>query len=478
MASFLKSYQGALSINEGFSAGNMTKAVKLIKKQLERKLGKLYEIDVEEFKNTFGNQVGIKYAIGDTAKMVRFNWQKSGKSTDIASVDIWDNSPSNKPALHIATADVSIVRVLPELVKAIKTMAKGDIAPTNESVEIKGFPIDLLAEAKITIDGQTFKSQKDAVIHLTKLGLVPDQIVDKTGIKLGAVKFHANTAITVMGGVPETLVPTYSDVENTAKCEELETVSAEVMYQDLEDLVNMVIADVQPSLIVCGPPGTGKTYTVKKIIKDKGLQRGNQWKYIKGQTSPFGLYASLFLNKEKLIVFDDTDAIWKDKVAVNLLKAALDSDDERLISWNSGKTYSPDYPPYEIAEFGGNETEAQLAYFAAEQKLPNEFIFDGQIIFMSNQNRNELDSAVKNRSYVIDINLSTEDVIRRIKSIMPDFTNKGKRYPLDVQKDALAAIEELVSKDSRYISIRTFTQFLKTRNSGSPRWKELVKYTS
>jgi len=479
MASFLKTYQGPLSINEGFSAGNMTKAVKLIKKHLERKLGKLYEIDTEEFDNTFGSQVGIKYGIGDTAKAIRFNWEKSGKSTDIASVDIWDNSPNSKPALHIPTKDVSIVRVLPELVKAINTMAKGDIAPTNESVEIKDFPVDMIIEAKISVDGQTFKSQKDAVIHLTKLGMTPEQIVDKTGIKLAAVKFHANTALSVMGGVPETVKVSKSDSAITQQIEELDKVSVEVMYQDLEDLVNMVVADVQPSLIVAGPPGTGKTHTVKKILEDKGMQRGNQWKLIKGQTSPFGLYASLFLNRDKLIVFDDTDAIWKDKVAVNLLKAALDSDDERLISWNSGKTYSPDYPPYEIAEFGGNEAEAQIAYFAAEQKLPNEFLFNGRIIFLSNLGRNELDSAVKNRSYVIDINLTPDDVIRRIKSIIPDFKINGKKVSKTDQNEALGALEEMVESNPKYISIRTFIQFLKTKASGSPRWKDLaMRYTS
>jgi len=210
------------------------------------------------------------------------------------------------------------------------------------------------------------------------------------------------------------------------------------------------------------------------------LQRGNDWKLIKGQTSPFGLYASLFLNQDKIIVFDDTDAIWKDKVAVNLLKAALDSDDERLISWNSKTTYDPDLPPFDYNDYPGmTELEAQRQYFSSDQKLPNEFLFEGKIMFLTNMLSADLDPAVKNRSYVIDINLKPEDIVKRVKSIIPNFEINGKKIPVKDQLEAYEALKELTEVDPRYISIRTFIQFLKTKLSGSPRWKELaMKYTS
>lgn len=45
-----------------------------------------------------------------------------------------------------------------------------------------------------------------------------------------------------------------------------------------------------------------------------------------------GLYMALFINRDKLIVFDDCDSVFGNIDSVNILKAALDSYDTRMVS--------------------------------------------------------------------------------------------------------------------------------------------------
>jgi len=53
---------------------------------------------------------------------------------------------------------------------------------------------------------------------------------------------------------------------------------------------------------------------------------------MKGKSSPFGLYSTLYMNRNKLIVFDDMDSVFKDTDTVNMLKAALDSTGENTVN--------------------------------------------------------------------------------------------------------------------------------------------------
>lgn len=475
MGKFNELYRHQNLMTEAFSAASATKAMKLIKSYLTKKLGKLYKMDVQEFSNKFGEQIGIRYAIGNTAREVRFNWQKSGGSSEIISVDIWDDSKSPKPAIHIDTKDISVVKVLPELVSKIKDPTPGDVSLVAEGLTAKE---ELISEAKVTVGKKVYSSGKEAITDLHHKGHTPDQIETMTGLSTKVVAHHVRQALKAVGGVPEKVKPSKDEIVAQQQTDKLEYADPKVIYQDLQDLITLVVTGINPSLIITGGAGTGKTFTVKTLLKEAGMTRGNDWKLIKGQTTPKGLYASLFLNKDKLIVFDDTDSIWKDKVAVNILKAALDSDDERLISWQSSNTYDAEFPPYDEMP-GLSQYEQQRQYFQEQQKLPNEFLFEGSIIFLSNLHESQLDQAVKNRAYYIDVTLSPDDVVKRVESIIPNFKINDKPVSAKDQWEAFEAFKEITKVNSGYISIRTFIQFLKTKSSGSPRWKELaMKYST
>ena len=93
------------------------------------------------------------------------------------------------------------------------------------------------------------------------------------------------------------------------------------------------------------------TFTVEKMMKDHHLKKiepmnfpddmspedmieaginldeetAGDWAHIKGKASPLSMYTALFKYKNKIIVFDDCDSVFKNKDSVNILKSALDS---------------------------------------------------------------------------------------------------------------------------------------------------------
>jgi len=165
-----------------------------------------------------------------------------------------------------------------------------------------------------------------------------------------------------------------------------------MMFTNLERLTGMVAKGIQPSLVVTGMPGLGKTYLVKKKLEEMGLNESRDFVHFKGRSTAAGLFITLFENRNRVVVFDDCDSVFKDDDAVNMLKAALDSYDSRHISYLSSKPLKdPEGDP-----------------------LPSTFEFTGQIIFISNISQSKLDPAIQSRSFVQDISMTTNQMFQRI----------------------------------------------------------------
>ena len=121
-------------------------------------------------------------------------------------------------------------------------------------------------------------------------------------------------------------------------------------FNFLKDLTQMVINGITPSLVIVGEGGLGKTHTVKSTITESNIDE-NSYTFIKGYSTARGLYNTLYDNNGKIIIFDDCDSVLDDRVAVNILKSALDSYDSREISWLSKMAKSDEYPnKFELLE--------------------------------------------------------------------------------------------------------------------------------
>jgi hypothetical protein len=212
----------------------------------------------------------------------------------------------------------------------------------------------------------------------------------------------------------------------------------------LNDLTSMVVTGITPSIIVCGQGGLGKSHSVTKTIEDNYLEP-TEYVFFKGYSTARGLYNTLYDNNGKLIVFDDCDSVLDDKVAVNILKSALDSYDKRTISWMSKVSKSDEYPQH--------------------------FDFTGRIIFISNKSKDKIDEAILTRSLTVDLTMTPDDKVTRMESILGNILPE---YDMDVKQDALGFLKSV--KDDVSLNMRMLIMVAKMRLMYPETWRSLATY--
>jgi hypothetical protein len=224
-------------------------------------------------------------------------------------------------------------------------------------------------------------------------------------------------------------------------------------FDFLGKLVHLVITEVNPSCVILGDGGLGKTYTVKHQLAKAGLREGFDFEFFSGTATAAGLYRLLYENNGKLIVFDDCDAVLKDPTAINVLKAALDSYDVRKIAWISSLRVDG---------------------------LPQSFEFTGRIIFISNLDMARIPEPIVSRSISIDLTMNAEEKIGRMEALLPSLeptvSLSDKTEALDLLKAHRSEIKNL--------NIRTLLKAVRIRKAygnqtdtnGELIWSELALF--
>lgn len=215
-------------------------------------------------------------------------------------------------------------------------------------------------------------------------------------------------------------------------------------FEFLKQLTGLVVDGITPSLIVCGSGGLGKTHSVMEVISEKGLYP-HEWIQFKGYSTARGLYNTLYDNNGKTIVFDDCDSILEDRVAVNILKSALDSYETRKISW--------------------------MARMSRGDEYPQQFDFTGSIIFISNKPMSSIDGAILSRSLTVDLSMTGDEKIQRMTYILPNILPD---VPIGVKVDALRFLES--KKSEMDLNLRSLIITSKIRMAHPDNWIDLATY--
>lgn len=442
-----------------FNKSALTKATSLIKKILEKKLSKkLYQFGfVDQVKSGGKEKYGIRYFVGDGAeRQIRLNWIQGSSSDAIESLDIWNRGAAwDEPTVNISLNGLNIIKTIDLIVKVIKNPKPGIISMT-ESATNKGVVKKNGIWYTVEIDGKvvTKSKQKHHIKYRLndlnkKFGI--DGFIDETG--------EADEILVKKGRKETSLL----GAEEQKKLDAKKFADPNVVFEDLQDLTSMVVAKASPSLLVTGMAGIGKTYTIEEVVHKAGLQKDVDWWGLAGSVSTYGMYQTFVKHPDGLIIFDDCDSVFKDQDSRNILKAALDSKPNRRISWVNKVTFDPN---------GMTQMEIEQI-MEDEKRLPSYVDFTGQVIFISNLHMSKIEPAIRSRSYTIDITLSAEDVLKRLRSILDEISPETD---METKMILLEYLEENHEELTSEVNMRTYVKALGIVKSGVDRWQHLVKY--
>src|SRR5262249_6146858 len=81
-------------------------------------------------------------------------------------------------------------------------------------------------------------------------------------------------------------------------------------------------------LMIFGPPGVGKSRSVRQAI-------GSNVCWIGGQATPFGIYLQAYEHRHEPIILDDVDCLYADRLGTRLLKALGQTESPKTVSWQT-----------------------------------------------------------------------------------------------------------------------------------------------
>jgi len=218
----------------------------------------------------------------------------------------------------------------------------------------------------------------------------------------------------------------------------------------MESYITKVIVGLRPSALICGAPGVGKTYRIMSLIKKEGKKQFQDYYVIKGKCTPMVLFKTLhdYQQKGQLIVIDDADDIITDDVSINLIKAATDSSDERIVSYGSNvKIFASEE---EQGMYGDLVQDAQGRWC-----YPRDFVFDGGVIIITNMNAGAVDTAIRNRALICDLSFNVSEVLGLVEGLAPHI--KPDTLTPDAKDKALTFLKTMAEAgDPMEVSIRSF----------------------
>ena len=311
-----------------------------------------------------------------------------------------------------------------------------------------------------------------------------------------------------------------------------ENATMEQQYDELKDKVSLVAGNKSSyikALLLTGAPSSGKSYNVIETLKKLGLSEGHDYIVVKGKMTAATLYQTLIEQIDSLTVFDDCDSIIETSEGINLLKGALDTTAVRSLSYASkvslntlhmqagerddivnaisrilrGKPEGDDltrfshylpskkkatavkkeknewFLPDPMGELDNLDKETnpeQLdelqSYFS--RHLPSKIDFRGRIIFISNIDEKDWDTAITSRTFHQNMNFSSEDMLTYIEKIKDTIPAENLT---DEQKDeVIKYIRELHDAGQIHsrINFRFVQKCLDLRLCAN--WRKMVPY--
>ena len=457
-------------VNEAVSNANFSKAIGIIDSYLKKKNifvhADIQDLSVEGTKYYGYYAFSIKNGTG-----AYFLWKMAGSSTEIDGIMFTSDGQRAYSDITLGGTTnfdfgcdvngISLAKLLPFVVDVLNKKIPMKEKPVREWFSANNLYEDLIVNNALLLEDELEDIKRRIGTLSVKISTGKKKGKDVSSFekereelqqRRDQLKLNCRTGVSISndGDINE-IAPQEEEFEERATPEE--------RFADMEHYINMVIKGLQPSVLICGAPGVGKTYRVMKKVKASGLN----YLVIKGKETAGAFYQDLFFyrHEDDIIICDDADDVLTDETITNLIKAATDSSDERIVSYGTSKppAISADMfeqlPPEDQALCGEVEIRGGVIH-----TFPKSFEFEGKMIIITNRNAGQIDTAVRNRGLICDLAFTVEECLGLIKDIMPAIM-PGK-LSTDAKYKALKYLQNLADAKSKMeISIRSFTTVAK-----------------
>jgi hypothetical protein len=240
--------------------------------------------------------------------------------------------------------------------------------------------------------------------------------------------------------------------------ESLDFTDLEQRYSTVESYVEKISTGDLQSVVISGPPGVGKTYTVEKYLSKYCKTK---FKVINGHMTIFNLYAHLYLMKDKgnVLVLDDIDSVFTKIEGLNILKAALDTKASRTINWQSS------------------------THLLNRVGLPQNFNYNGSTILITNEGRGTFNKKLKNhydalcdRTYHLKVAHDNDE--SRLHQINFMIIKKNLLGQFNLTNESIADILDYINENSNEfhnLSLRTAIKAADLIKTFGSEWKKFAK---
>jgi hypothetical protein len=230
-------------------------------------------------------------------------------------------------------------------------------------------------EAEIDGSLSVAENKREIKEKLVKLGLYKDEKVIMAQAKSQEMQMVYETNLAALKQIEE------YNLKLTAQ-----PVSGDLLqfYMPIYRAVRKLKCGFARLLCIKGIGGIGKTYNTRNALLEEPKA---DFVEIRGDVTPAYLYRILFDNREKILYFNDVNRLLKHPESINMLKAATETDGERVLS--------------------------KLSYSKDQEDLPPRFIYNGSIIFDYNfiePSVQEDFDALLSRADYIELNFSIDDI--------------------------------------------------------------------
>jgi len=504
------------SLNEAsFNAKKIEQVVKLYSRIMGKKFGAEFKpLGFESYKRKWGPGKGFRM-INNKGNQLRFNWDsKLAKSAqyELTSIDYWSptNTDFQKPTRTVLfSPELNVVQILDKISSALMT---GNIRESNKYIE----EINLLLESRSKEEIEAFAASK---------GFPKTGGRNRAYLRAYGKKHGISEEVEIFLGTTETNTFEGELKQVETQLDEQIYANPDTIFEDVEDLLGVVASGAWRTLIVCGQGGVGKSYHITEGSRSLPAllgPKGDKWTYHSGtKASPLSFYKTLFQERDKIVVFDEADAILKSSEIVMMLKPILDTSGDNLAEYLTGtrnmigktddeiKEYSKAvqsaieqgatvvrqkskrlYDPFFSDTSDGSEdgSEDEVNMGDADVMLPSKFFFEGGMVFISNMKAAEIEQAIMSRSIFVDIYLAEQDIQKRIRTIgyaqaksNPDISVEDIDEVLeafgsnnDFPDQEIKYMTPEYARQSKQLTVRALSLGVILKKSGLPRWRELA----